>query len=451
MLYVIRIVTLLCLIAYSAWSVAASQIKQVRVWAAPEKTRVVFDISAPMDYQVSSFQHPNRIVLDLSKTAWKAKLDESKLQESGIQVIRHSESGEKLKVILEVAEVYQPTVFLLKPNETYGHRLVLDLAPAPADQKAVQGPIVEAPAVKDSMGIIRSAKGHREFIIALDAGHGGEDPGAVGRRFGTHEKEIVMSVARKLQLSINRHPDMQAVLIRQGDYFVNLKDRVKLARRFGADMFISLHADSFNNPKAKGASVFVLSDRGASSEAARWLAEKENRSDLIGGVKLDNKSNVLASVLLDLSQTATQVGSEELAQKVIGALGRVTGLHHRSVQRAGFAVLKSPDIPSILVELGFLSHPKGEEELRHPRHQQVLAEAIRDGIENYIRPRTKPFMEPQSAWLTRQRHIVRPGDTLVSISSQYKVPIEKLKQMNSINETGLRAGQKIIIPFKLEV
>lgn len=449
MLYVIRIVTLLCLIAYTSWSFAASQIKQVRVWAAPEKTRVVFDISAPMDYQVSSFQRPNRIVLDLSKTAWKAKIDEAKLQESGIQVIRHSESGGQLRVVLEVSEVFQPTVFLLKPNETYGHRLVLDLAPS--TEATVSEPVVEASAVKNPMGIIRSSKGHREFIIALDAGHGGEDPGAVGRRFRTHEKDIVMSVARKLQASINRHPDMQAVLIRQGDYFVNLRDRVKLARRFGADMFISLHADSFNDPKAKGASVFVLSDRGASSEAARWLAEKENRSDLIGGVKLDNKSNVLASVLLDLSQTATQVGSEELAQKVVGALGRVTGLHHRSVQRAGFVVLKSPDIPSILVELGFLSHPKGEEELRHPRHQQVLADAIRDGIENYIKPKPKPFMEPQSAWLTRQRHVVRPGDTVVSISSQYNVPIEKLKQMNSLNETGLKAGQKIIIPFKLEV
>lgn len=445
--------------AYSCWSLAITEVKQLRVWAAPEKTRVVFDISAPVDYEVSSFQHPSRIVLDLSKTHWKAKLDQAKLKESGIQAIRHSESGGQLRVVLEVAEAFQPTVFLLKPNETYGHRLVLDLAPGgggetPASVSppvSTSEPVAEPPAPKSTMGIIRSSKGHREFIIALDAGHGGEDPGAVGRRYRTHEKEIVLSVARKLQLSINRHPDMQAVLIRQGDYFVNLRDRVKLARRFGADMFISLHADSFNDPKAKGASVFVLSDRGASSEAARWLAEKENRSDLIGGVKLDNKSNVLASVLLDLSQTATQVGSEELAQKVVSALGRVTGLHHRSVQRAGFVVLKSPDIPSILVELGFLSNPKGEEELRHPRHQQLLADAIRDGIENYIKPRSKPFMEPQSAWLTRQRHIVRPGDTLVSISSQYNVPIEKLKQMNSINEKSLKSGQKIIIPFKLEV
>lgn len=455
--YMFRIVVFVFLICFTLLSFAADHVKQVRVWAGPDKTRVVFDVSGPVDYHISNLKHPDRILVDLPNTSWRAKVDKARLRESGIQLIRHVESKGRLQVVIELSESVQPSAFLLKPNETYGHRLVLDLLP---QSESASVPVVNIPAAKapvvasvperSQTRIIRSAKGHREFIIALDAGHGGEDPGAIGRKYKAHEKEIVLSVARKLQASINQHPDMQAVLIRQSDYFINLKERVRIARRFGADMFISLHADSFKDSKAKGASVFVLSERGASSEAARWLAEKENRSDLVGGVKLDNKSNVLASVLLDLSQTATQVGSEELARKIIGSLGQVTELHHRSVQRAGFVVLKSPDIPSILVELGFLSHPKGEQELRDPKHQQILAEAIKSGVVSYIKQRSKPYMEPQSAWLNQKRHLVRSGDTLASIASKYQVSVEKLKQMNSLYDGNLRPGQKIIIPFKLE-
>ncbi|MFI4937696.1 MAG: N-acetylmuramoyl-L-alanine amidase [Candidatus Berkiellales bacterium] len=366
---------------------AQQEVQGIRVWAAPDSTRVVFDLSAAVQYKLFTLQNPDRVVIDIDQTLFNAKFDQISLMDSGIKAIRHSsqENG-KLRIVLEIQKEMKPDSFLLAPNETYGNRLVIDLASPEAAKPAVTVSLPE----KSEPTISQSRGPRKTFVVAIDPGHGGEDPGAVGRRVRLREKDVVLSVAKKLQFLINAQPGMRAVLIRTGDYYVSLRRRTIIAREHGADLFISVHADSFKNPQATGASVFVLSEKGASNEAARWLAESENRSDLVGGVSLDDKPNVLASVLLDLSQTACQRLSQELATHLIQHLGRVTDLHHETVQRAGFMVLKSPDIPSVLVELGFLSNYKGEKKLASMSHQHTLATALLSGVKAYAAKRPGP-------------------------------------------------------------
>ncbi|HET9843666.1 MAG TPA: N-acetylmuramoyl-L-alanine amidase, partial [Gammaproteobacteria bacterium] len=353
----------------SFYSFAAVQLDGLRIWPSPDKTRVVFDLSAASDYKLLTLQNPDRIVIDLRNTHANASLEGLVYTKTGIEKIRYGNKDNHLRIVLQLSRKFKPNAFLLKPYGNYGHRLVLDLEIPEHSKKEPDNVEITPSKPIASMNTLLS----RDFVIAIDAGHGGEDPGAIGRTYKTREKDVVLSVAKKLQQLINQQPGMRALLIRDGDYYVGLRKRTQSARKQGADLFISLHADSYQNTTAQGASVFVLSDHGASSEAARWLAERENRTDLIGGVSLDDKGDLLASVLLDLSQTANQSASEELGQLILKALGKVTQLHHRTVQRAGFVVLKSPDVPSILVELGFLSNNKGEDKLRKESHQKELA------------------------------------------------------------------------------
>ncbi|MCS5710169.1 N-acetylmuramoyl-L-alanine amidase [Candidatus Berkiella aquae] len=371
---------LLTISSSSVWP--AQKIESLRVWASPESTRIVLDLSGEVKYKLFILENPYRAVLDIADTELKSKLDETMLEGSGIKRVRYAHENGRVRIVFDLDSKATANSFILSPNQSYNHRLVVDLA------QAIKTPaIVKADAKKYST---------REFIVAIDPGHGGDDTGAIGLKKKLREKDVVFAVSKKLEALINAQKGMRAYLIRSGDYYVGLRKRMSLAREQGADLFISVHADSFNDPRASGASVYVLSEKGASNEASRWLAERENRADLVGGISLEDKGDVLASVLLDLSQTASRNASQELAAQLIANLGKVTDLHHKSVQRAGFMVLKSPDIPSVLVELGFISNHKGEEKLAHATHQQALANALLTGIKSYAAKRSAPVKHDDS-------------------------------------------------------
>ncbi|MGH8476249.1 MAG: N-acetylmuramoyl-L-alanine amidase [Methylococcales bacterium] len=279
-----------------------------------------------------------------------------------------------------------------------------------------------------------------EFVVAIDAGHGGNDSGAKGVR-GTREKDVVLSVSKKLERLVAREPGMRAVLIRDGDYFVALRNRMRIARSANADIFVSIHADAYHQSEIRGSSVYTLSQKGASSEAARWLAAGENESDRLGGVRLDDKDDMLAEVLLDLSQTATLDASADLANQVLGNLRQLGKVHKRRVQSAGFAVLKSPDIPSILVETAFISNPHEEKNLRDPNYQGNLAKAILSGVRKYYRERTLPAL-----YMAARKHVIEPGETLSGIARRYGLSTRELQAANTLRSTRIKAGQILEIP-----
>ena len=341
--------------------------------AAEDHTRVVFDLSKNIEHRVFALANPNRIVVDLSDTRESEAMAMNEKTTSLLSGVRSAnrKNGE-LRVVFDLKNKVRPRSFLLAPDGNAGHRLVVDmhstnLSPTP---------------IKTSQQQRQQRK--KEFIIVLDAGHGGRDPGAVSKK-GTREKDITLAVAKKMKALINRSPGYRAVLTREGDQFIALRNRVKKARDLQADLFISIHADSFRSPNVKGASVYALSLNGASSEAARWIAEKENKSDLIGGITLDDKDDLIASVLLDLSQSATIQDSLDLGKDVLKNLGKVSALNNNKVQQAGFAVLKAPDMPSILIETAFLSNPAEEKKLRNSKHQQKLAKAVFAGIKTHLK------------------------------------------------------------------
>jgi len=338
-----------------------------------DHTRIVFDLSGHIDHSLFSLATPNRVVIDLKDVRKSAALVSDQNQTKLLRGIRSAvRKNDDLRIVLDLNNKVRPRSFTLQPDKQQGHRLVVDmhatnLSPTP---------------IKTSQQTRRKQK--KEFIIAIDPGHGGKDPGAVGRK-GTKEKDITLAVAKKLKQMINRTSGYKAVLTRDSDRFVVLRHRVEKARKHQADLFVSLHADAFKSPRVEGASVYALSMNGASSEAARWIAEKENASDLIGGITLDDKDDLIASVLLDLSQTATIQDSLELGSDVLKHLGKVSKLNKKSVQQAGFAVLKAPDMPSILIETAFISNPKEERRLKSPKHQHKIAKAILAGIKNHMK------------------------------------------------------------------
>ncbi|HEY5740248.1 MAG TPA: N-acetylmuramoyl-L-alanine amidase [Gammaproteobacteria bacterium] len=337
-----------------------------------EHTRVVFDLSGSVEHRLFTLADPHRVVIDLEDTHESDAIAIGSTRTTLMRGIRSaSKENGRLRVVLDLQGKVRPRSFLLKPDGKSGHRVVIDLhatnlSPTP---------------IATSQQELHKRKS--EYVIAIDPGHGGRDPGAIGKK-GTREKDVVLSVAQKMKDLVNRTPGYRAVLTREGDRFVSLRNRVKKAREAEADLFVSLHADSFRSPAAKGASVYALSLSGASSEAARWIAQKENASDLIGGISLDDKDDLIASVLLDLSQTATIQDSLDLGSDVLKHLGKVSRLNNSHVQQAGFAVLKAPDMPSILIETAFLSNPSEERKLRNPKHQHKLARAVFSGIQHHL-------------------------------------------------------------------
>ncbi len=338
-------------------------------------TRIVFDLSGKFEHRLFTLDDPHRVVIDLDDTRRSKAIEISDKTTALVSGLRSaSKDNDRLRVVIDLQGKVRPRSFELKPDGIAGHRLVVDLHAT----KLSPTPIKTSQQERN--------KRKKQFVIALDAGHGGRDPGAIGKK-GTREKDVTLSVAKKMKTLINRTDGYRAVLTREGDRFVNLRNRVKKARAAEADIFISLHADSFINPNAKGASVYALSLSGASSEAARWIAEKENASDLIGGISLDDKDDLIASVLLDLSQSATIQDSLELGSDVLAHIGKVSRLNNPKVQQAGFAVLKAPDMPSILIETAFLSNPGEERKLRSPKHQAKLARAVFSGIQKHLKNR----------------------------------------------------------------
>jgi N-acetylmuramoyl-L-alanine amidase len=348
----------------------AVDVRAVRLWAGPDSTRVVLDLSGSAQHSLQVLKDPDRVVIDVAGAKLAAGAHSAPAGAGAIKQVRMARrpSGE-LRIVLDLSKPIQAKSFLAAPNDRYGYRLVIDLG----QSQSVETPVKVEHAPPDA----------RDLIIAVDAGHGGEDPGAIGKN-GTREKDVVLAIARELALKINSEPGMKAVLTRNGDYFVPLRDRMRRARAQAADLFVSIHADSIRDRRVDGSSVYILSQRGATDEASRWLAERENASDLIGGVSLDDKDDVLASVLLDLSQSASLSASQTAAERVLRQLNRVGEVRKPQVQQARFMVLKSPDIPSMLVETAYISNPQEEQRLRATAHQAKLAAAIHQGVHDYF-------------------------------------------------------------------
>ena len=382
------------LLVPGAWAQAA-RIASARVWPAQEYTRLILESTAPLAWQVLALKDPERIVLDLDGidvgpeiAGLAQRVHPGDPHLAGIRYGRKSPTV--LRLVLDLKNEVVAQAFALKPVAEFGHRLVLDLIPATppdplmalldADRPAPGPPSADA-RPRESAPARRDAA--RRITVAIDPGHGGEDPGAIGRR-GTYEKHVALAISRKLKAILDGDATVRPVLTRDDDYFVPLATRVQKARRAQADLLVSIHADAFREPKARGSSVFALSENGATSAAARWLAQKENDADLIGGVNLDTRDPVLARTLLDLSQAAQINDSMKAGRHVLQELAEVNALHKREVEQAGFAVLKAPDVPSILIETAFISNPDEELKLRDPRHQARYAESIADGIKRYF-------------------------------------------------------------------
>ncbi|MEW6164066.1 MAG: N-acetylmuramoyl-L-alanine amidase [Pseudomonadota bacterium] len=372
---------------------SAPTLLAVRVWPAADYTRVTLEyrdaISQPLKFSHLSLKNPDRLVLDLEGVEFDSVLQSlpGKILDNDPQ-IRLIRAGrfkpEVVRIVIELKGEVKPQVFTLKPVGDYGHRLVLDLYPAePPDPLMALLREREAQLADRPTGAKPTPEVDRLLTVMIDPGHGGEDPGAVGRG-GSLEKNVTLEIARRLKARIDAAPNMRAFLTRDGDYFIPLGQRVAKARRVKADLFVSVHADAFVKPTARGSSVFVLSENGASSSAARWLANRENAADLIGGVNLGVKDPHLARTLLDLSQTATLNDSLRLAKAVLGEIGDINTLHKGHVEQAGFAVLKAPDIPSILVETAFISNPEEEKRLTDDGYQDQMAGALLSGIRQYF-------------------------------------------------------------------
>lgn len=487
---------LLGAVLFAPVSLALEKITSVRVWQAPDNTRLVFDLSGPIEHQLFTLQNPDRVVIDLAQADRTSGINLQNAKGGFITNVRSAPQGASgLRVVLDLSQPLQPKSFLLKPNAQYGHRLVIDLfqletavasvstpAPAPApspvatpsvppaSQRApapkpapYPGPVAQptpaptpspAPAVASAPKPVTSSGG-RDIVIAIDAGHGGDDPGASGPR-GTREKDVVLQISRRLYSTLNAEKGIKAVLVRNGDYFLPLASRREIARKkHKADLFVSIHADAAHNRKARGASVFALSRSGATSTLARVLAEKENESDLIGGVSLDDKDEMLASVLADLAMEGSMEHSLKVGNMVLGEVGRHTPLHSRRVEQAGFAVLKSADIPSILVETGFISNPSEEANLRSEAHQTRLASAIGKGLIRYFDQHPPP-----GTWYANRKqgggsmvagdgreHRIEKGETLSHIAQRYQVSLTSLMRYNALNDpANVRVGQVLRIP-----
>ncbi len=456
-------------------SVQAAQLQDARVWAGPQYTRVVIDAIGPLRYTID--QKDGQIVVDLRDSQAVTHFTAPAAQ--GLyRGMAHARSGKNLRLTASVDPTSHLKSFVLKPSGGDNYRLVLDLYPG-NDTAAVSVATLtySNPTHSRRVAAEQAAamlNGQRAVVVAIDAGHGGKDQGAHGPA-GTLEKSVTLAVARDLAAEINRQPGMKAVLTRDGDYFIPLSQRYKTAREHNADLFVSIHADSFTNDDAKGSSVWVLSPRGKSSMAARWLADGQNRSDLIGGVSLDDKNDGLAKVLLDLQQGWAMQASDEVAGNVLKALAKLGPTHRGHVERANFVVLRSPDVPSILVETAFISNPAEERKLRDPAHQKLLASAVMSGVKNYFEA-----TPPPGTWFAAQAtrpndtrlasthavatsagetiaaigehsahsdmHKVGRGESLSSIARQYGVSVGALKSANQMNSNTVQAGVVLTIP-----
>lgn len=423
---------------------AQADIRDVRVWPEPEKTRVVFDLTQAHEYKMFELSNPSRIVLDIEGAAMLKDLEQVGLTNTPIKSIRSARrDGKDTRVVLDVSNNLQtPTTFLLAPNDIYGYRLVVDLMP-----KTQTEVISVPPVVKNAETFTRPASVRRDVVVVIDAGHGGEDPGAIGVG-RIMEKHVVLAIAKELHQMLKQTPGFTPLLVRDGDYYLGLRERRDKARQARADFFVSIHADAFNVPSASGSSVFAISEKGASSTSAAWLADKENRSDLIGGYKLEGQDADVQHVLMDLRMTQKIAESNAVGKFILAELGQFTKLHKNQVEYAGFAVLKTPDVPSLLIETGFISNPKEARLLSDKKHQKRLAQAIHNGIVDYFRkyPPDGDMRSVNISTSSSKTYTVRRGDTLSHIANRQGVALQDIRALNNLKKDELRVGQQLLIP-----
>lgn len=423
----------------SSAALAKNQIDGIRVWPSPDNTRVVLDLNQQPEYSYFALKNPDRLVIDLANTQGKVAFNSKNSSSDLIKAVRHSspKTPDSVRVVIDLSKKVQTEIFALPPTAPYSHRLVIDLSDQQGQRQNV---------VLNS----DSSNRDRDIIVAIDAGHGGEDPGSIGGA-GTHEKNITLSVSQKLAKLIDAQTGMRAVMMRTGDYYISPNQRPELARRQKADLFISIHADAFTTPQPSGASVWVLSMGRANSELGRWMEKTERHSELLGGaaeVIQDTASErYLAQALLDMSMDHSLTTSYDIAKGVIRELKSVTRLHKRTPQAASLAVLTSPDIPSILVETGFISNPREEKNLNWAEHRQKLANSIFKAVKQHFR-RLPPdgTLWASNAKLEKRTHRVRSGESLSLLAQRYNVPVSQIKEINNLNTDMVRIGQVLTIP-----
>lgn len=419
----------------SVLTVSAADVNAVRLWRAPDHTRLVLDLSEAAEFSTLSLDNPERFVIDLSQSRLTASLTALPLEGTPLSGVRSGiRQGADLRLVFDLSASVRTSVFLLPPNDTTGHRVVIDLF----DKTPTEEP--------EPVLSVESLESRRDIVIAIDPGHGGEDPGALGPG-GLREKTVVLQIARRLENQLAKIPGFKPILVRTGDYYVSLKNRRDKARALEADLFVSIHADAFREKSARGASVYALSMRGATSTTAQYLADTENAADLVGGVELAEMDPMLAGVLADLSMTGTLDASLNLGALILEQIDGVARLHKKRVEQAGFAVLKSPDVPSLLIETGFISNPGEAERLATPAYQDKMARAIRRGIQSWFARQPPPGT--LLAWQREQggREVtIAAGDTLSEIAERYGVTVASIKTNNGLSRDVIYVGQTLVIP-----
>jgi N-acetylmuramoyl-L-alanine amidase len=433
-------------LAFGGSVIANADVRDIRVWQSPESTRLVFDLTEPSEHKIFPLSSPSRVVIDLTDAEMLLDTAAIDLEGTAVASIRTGHPSKKvLRIVLDLNETLNPSSFPLPPNEVYSnHRLVIDLKRPETTQSLSP--------VKPVKKTETPASRRRDIIIAIDAGHGGEDPGASGAR-RTKEKHVVLAIAKELQALLKQEAGFTPFMVRTGDYYIGLRERTEKARAANADFLVSIHADAFKQSSANGSSVYVLSDRGATSETARWLADKENDADLIGGISLEDKDDHLRMTLLDLSMTYQRNSSKRIGADILGHMDKISHLHKRQVEEAAFVVLKAPDMPALLVETGFISNPEEERKLNTRSYQQKMAAAIFSGIKEYFsdHPPSGTLLEAERRrnqdsadhW---RSYVIRSGDTLSDIAVQNGVALNELRRINGLSDDQIRIGQTIKIP-----
>jgi N-acetylmuramoyl-L-alanine amidase len=431
----LRLLTCALLLLYTSVAAAGTTVENVRIWSENSKTRVVLDLSRPVQHNIFTLRGPDRLVIDLKDSRLAKRLEQMPQGAGAVKSIRSAiRANGQLRVVLDLNTAVRSRTFTAGPNSSYGDRLVIDLHRAGGLEP-----------------IKRASEGYRpgrDIVIAIDAGHGGKDPGAVGPK-RTREKDVVLQISRELAKRINAEPGMKAVLVRDRDIYIDHRERMAIARRNKADLFISVHADAVEDRRARGASVYALSLKGASDEAARELARRENAS--VGGVSLEDKDPVIASVLLDLSQNASLSASLDVGNQVAREMGKVAKMHRKTVQQAGFLVLKSTDLPSILVETAFISNPSEEKKLRDKGYHARLSNSILAGVRSYFYtnppPDSRIAMDLKREPTRQVRHVVARGDTVSEIAERYNVSSADIRRANKLANDKIRVGQTLSIPI----